>query len=467
MNNTIKSQLVSGPQMFHHILLLPTHFTSRTFSNIGLQSNLNKLASLEEIGRVNNEEQAEQILVKEDEISVYEKRGTYKIGNPSRLCGITEEIVNQMSFFLFFKHFWVRDKKLCLKSRPPIIMYKPYLSPKERNNYRFNEYMAATLLKYRPFTKRNEITNLSETDLKAEFYRFKASNECPLFVKKEFDKANEKKVKKSNNPGSSQDELEKEALESSSGEETEDEFQRDPMPAEPPKDAEQNPTSTDQPAPNYQAPPIARFTEAYQEYGHMAPKGMDYEGTDIAAFDDDKDVLEEIRILSDEQDIIFDHSKEKWQPMYPHLIEQAKKAEKTLHDQIGDEEETGTSLDPSQLDPTQTLFLETVLDWTEQSIQCKKEKKPLPPLKMKLLGVAGTGKSRTIKTLIQEMQKKMEKSDLDPSDYGKIVMCAPTGVAAFNIGCGAASIHKTFNIPVRGKFQDLTGDAQEKLESAF
>ena len=41
-------------------------------------------------------------------------------------------------------------------------------------------------------------------------------------------------------------------------------------------------------------PPIAKFTEAYQEYGHMAPKGLDYEGSDIAAFDDDNDVVKEI-----------------------------------------------------------------------------------------------------------------------------------------------------------------------------
>ena len=40
-------------------------------------------------------------------------------------------------------------------------------------------------------------------------------------------------------------------------------------------------------------------------------------------------------------------------------------------------------------------------------------------------------------------------------------------MAAFNIGCGAASIHKTFNIPVRGKFADLTGEAQAQLESQF
>ena len=46
-------------------------------------------------------------------------------------------------------------------------------------------------------------------------------------------------------------------------------------------------------------------------------------------------------------------------------------------------------------------------------------------------------------------------------------MTAPTGVAAFNIGCGAASVHRTFNIPVKGNFQDLTEDAQKSLEAAF
>ena len=78
----------------------------------------------------------------------------------------------------------------------------------------------------------------------------------------------------------------------------------------------------------------------------------------------------------------------------------------------------------------------------QKSREAKKEVKPFPPLKLKLLGVAGTGKSLTIKTLLQECEKLMEASDLDPEERGKIVMAAPTGVAAFNIGCGAASVHK-------------------------
>ena len=46
-------------------------------------------------------------------------------------------------------------------------------------------------------------------------------------------------------------------------------------------------------------------------------------------------------------------------------------------------------------------------------------------------------------------------------------MYAPTGVAAFNIGCGAASIHKTFNIPVKGEFEDFTGEKEKQLEFDF
>ena len=105
--------------------------------------------------------------------------------------------------------------------------------------------------------------------------------------------------------------------------------------------------------------------------------------------------------------------------------------------------------------------------WEKQCIECKKEVKPFPPLHVKLLGVAGTGKSRTIKTLVQEFNKVMEMSDIPENEKGKIVMCAPTGVAAFNIGCGAASVHKTFNIPVKGDLKDLTGEKQKQLELDF
>ena len=111
--------------------------------------------------------------------------------------------------------------------------------------------------------------------------------------------------------------------------------------------------------------------------------------------------------------------------------------------------------------------MDAILDWEKQCIECKKAVKPFPPLNVKLLGVAGTGKIRTIKTLVQEFNKVMEMSDIPENKKGKIVMCAPTGVAAFNIGCDAASVHKTFNIPVKGDLKDLTGEKQNQLELDF
>ena len=100
-------------------------------------------------------------------------------------------------------------------------------------------------------------------------------------------------------------------------------------------------------------------------------------------------------------------------------------------------------------------------------MNAKKKIKPFPPLKIKLLGVAGTGKSRTIKTVVQEFNNLMKNSNLPEKDHGRIIMCAPTGVAAYNIGCGAASVHKTFHIPVRADFKDHTGEQQNQLELDF
>ena len=198
----------------------------------------------------------------------------------------------------------------------------------------------------------------------------------------------------------------------------------------------------------------------------MAPKGLEYVGDDFGFFDDDKDIVEEIRILSDEQDIIYDPLKDTWSPLYPEMNHLALKAKETLKNKIGLKTVT-QNLDPNDLDPTQTLFLDTILDWAKQCIKCKKELKPFPPLKVKLLGVAGTGKSRTIKTFVQEFDRLMINSDLLEKDQGRIIMCAPTGVAAYNIGCGAASVHRTFFIPVKSKFTDFSGERQKQLEQAF
>ena len=383
-----------------------------------------------------------------------------------------------MSMFLFYTNFLVINEKICKKTKSPIILFKPYISPKKRNNPNYHQYMVFTLLAYSPFSDRESIISRSEQDLEKTFNEFLDSNICPFYVKKRHQKLNKKRKNITRNKEreifTSQDEIEDEQLSNSSSEESsseesdfEDEFHQD-MPANYQEQGEQSSKTEINQEPNelYQIPPIAEFTEQYQEYGHMAPKGLVYDGEGLSFFDDDSDTLEIVKCLSDDQDKIFDPSKDSWQPKHPLLINPAIKAQEILK-QKPSIKDTSQYLDPNDLDPTQTLFLDTVLQWERQCIECKQKNKPFPPLKVKLLGVAGTGKSRTIKTLVQEFKKEMQKSDLPENEHGKILLCAPTGVAAFNIGCGAASVHKTFNIPVRGNFNDLTGEKQKQLEEDF
>ena len=129
----IKYSMISSPELYHHLLHLPPFFSSRTFARISLQSELNKLLMPEEITKENQNAnvEGEQALVKENELTTYEKRREYNIPESSKTDGVTEETITNMSFFLFHKTFFVRKlasgkKTLCRKSKPPIIMLKPY-----------------------------------------------------------------------------------------------------------------------------------------------------------------------------------------------------------------------------------------------------------------------------------------------------------------------------------------------------
>ena len=403
--------------------------------------------------------------------SAFMKKCTYTVPTVSR--GVD---IENMSLFLFHRQYYIRTGRIYRKPKPPIISFKPYISPKKKNNPKYAQYMVQTLLAYKPFKQRNEYISLSEQNLENVFLQFIKSDLCPFFVKKKYKKANEKRKytrqDKERNIMTSQDEIENAEMGSSSDES--DSESSEFCINMPRKDREQDaaqhqPSETDlnqEQNEHNQLPQIGKFSEPYQEFSHMGPKGYEYVGSELGFFDDDMDVTEEIKTLSDEQDLIFDPSKDSWQPLYPDLIPLANKSQETIRRKNGLRKTTEV-LDPKDLDPTQSLFVDTILEWETQCIKCIKEIKPFPPLKIKLLGVAGTGKSRTIKTLVQEFNKVMLKSDLPESVHGKIKMCAPTGVAAFNIGCGAASVHKTFSIPVRADLKDLTGEKQKQLEEDF
>ena len=348
---------------------------------ISLQSDLNKLLKPTEIDELNqNIRDNQPILQKLDAMTMYERRDEYRIPLISENKGITKDIISNMSLLLFHKTFYVRDSKppapptLCKKSKPPIIIFKPYIPPKKKNNKKYAEYMVLTLLAYKPFTKRNDITSLSIQDLEKEFNQFITSDTCPFYVKNRYLKANEKRQYKKKNKekdlATNHEEIQDAQMESSSNEsDFEYEEQRNQQPESEYNHQQNEPD---------QLPQIAKFTEEYQEHGHMAPRGLDCEVSDFGDADEDKDTAEEIRGLDGKGDYIHDPSKESWLPIYPELLDLAFKAEETIKQKMG-LRNTSQYLNPNDLDPTQSLFVDTILDWEKQCIECKKDLNHSPP----------------------------------------------------------------------------------------
>jgi len=71
------------------------------------------------------------------------------------------------------------------------------------------------------------------------------------------------------------------------------------------------------------------------------------------------------------------------------------------------------------------------------------------PIHMVVCGTAGTGKSYLINCLKLLLQNKLR-------------ICAPTGVAAYNID--GTTLHSLFSLPTRGDFRDLEGKKLHELQ---
>ena len=328
-----------------------------------------------------------------------------------------------------------------------------------------------TLLAYKAFDNRAELIGLNDEDLSQTFNEFIASDLCPYFVKKAYLKANETRDQAPSDGQQPIVQCEVNQEVDFSIEDSDHDVNPDPLSL--PHDTNQNLTQEKDNGSfadminneGGQRPPLAKFTHDYQEASHMG-HGLTIEAENLEEYDDDADLLEEIRHLSHEKDLIFDHTKDKWSHVYPDTNAFIEKAQKLLDDKP-ELDYSSTTLNPNDLDPTQSFFVHAILDWTRQCIQCILNKNPFPSLKAKLMGVAGTGKSKTIKTLIHEFDKLMANSLLPKNQRGNIKICAPTGVAAFNLGCGAGTIHSSFDINVKGAFSDVTGDRQKRLEESF
>jgi Cdc6-like AAA superfamily ATPase len=79
----------------------------------------------------------------------------------------------------------------------------------------------------------------------------------------------------------------------------------------------------------------------------------------------------------------------------------------------------------------------------------------VPPMRLMLLGTAGTGKTQSVKTLLQELKRVLKSAKYE----GHFVrVAAPTGCAAFNVRFGATTLHRLFQMLRPNKFAELQED---------
>ena len=76
-----------------------------------------------------------------------------------------------------------------------------------------------------------------------------------------------------------------------------------------------------------------------------------------------------------------------------------------------------------------------VSDCFNAVFECLQKKKQPEPLRLLLLGTAGSGKTRSVQTLLQEFLRALRRANLpgriDKKNFVKVG--APTGTAAFNL----------------------------------
>ena len=117
-------------------------------------------------------------------------------------------------------------------------------------------------------------------------------------------------------------------------------------------------------------------------------------------------------------------------------------------------------------DDFQQLFVDIVLRHVETLIAASAPESdtPVKPLRLMLLGTAGTGKTTTVQTTLQEIRRILDHHCL-PAKFVRVA--APTGCAAFNLRFNATTVHRLihhFNIRT---FSELDQDRAAALQAAL
>ena len=137
------------------------------------------------------------------------------------------------------------------------------------------------------------------------------------------------------------------------------------------------------------------------------------------------------------------------------------------------EEEVLRDFALEKLDPTQRVFADRVLAWGRDLVSAYKHNatardrrklKRVPLLRSYLGGSAGSGKSTTLRTVLQHLRLLFQKEGVEAA----VELTAYTGVAAFNIGFGAKTACSAFRIFPNAAFKkELKGEQFRALEKQW
>lgn len=100
------------------------------------------------------------------------------------------------------------------------------------------------------------------------------------------------------------------------------------------------------------------------------------------------------------------------------------------------------------------IILSKIKEWIDLEHASKEEKKRFKPLRMTVLGCAGSGKSVLINTLVGCIRKMFNNNN-------SVLVTAPTGAAAYNVG--GQTIHREFCVNTGKKHENLGKVAKENL----
>ena len=103
-------------------------------------------------------------------------------------------------------------------------------------------------------------------------------------------------------------------------------------------------------------------------------------------------------------------------------------------------------------DDFQRLFVELVLAHVDEVLANLDKPGDVKPLRLLLLGTAGTGKTLAVQTLMQELQRLLG-SRRYAGDF--VQVAAPTGCAAFNIRFAASTLHRLFDMRNPRKWSEI------------